>query len=190
MVPIARRSADEVQTLVDSLPPARRLLLRPLLLGLNNKEIAAEVGRTPAAVKQQLGAVFEHFGVDGRVALAALLVRHIPDLADLPSVDLTPPDPPLRPSQQRILALLSEGLSRPRIARRMWLAYDTVCSHLSAVHLALGVHSSVAAVIRYQRLLAAGVVQPAKAPRSAAVAVPAQRRPASGRAGSLGRAAS
>ncbi len=60
----------------ESLPPRQRAVLNELLRGRSEKEAAAALGMTAAAVHQHVKRLYAHFGVHSRAELLAALLRH------------------------------------------------------------------------------------------------------------------
>lgn len=63
---------------IESITPAERRVLRELLSGAPEKEIAARLGLTPATTHQYVARIFRKFGVSGRANLMSLWVSKIP----------------------------------------------------------------------------------------------------------------
>ena len=60
------------------LSPVERQILRGLLSGRTEKEVAAAAGRKPATMHQYVKAIYRHFGVESRAALMALWLGELP----------------------------------------------------------------------------------------------------------------
>lgn len=60
----------------ESLPPRQRAVLNELLRGRSEKEAAASLGMTAAAVHQHVKRLYARFGVHSRAELLAALLRH------------------------------------------------------------------------------------------------------------------
>jgi DNA-binding NarL/FixJ family response regulator len=103
-------------------------------------------------VRDQRGAGTRRGSVLGLFGMGRLRVES-------PSAEPPWPGPRLRLTRRRcsVLRLLAEGLSAEEIASQLKLSQTTVQNHVVAVIAALGVHTSLQAVIEAQR---AGLLRP------------------------------
>jgi len=69
----------------------------------------------------------------------------------LDAVAAEPVEEPLTPRELEILAMVSEGLTSKRIARRLGIAFSTVRTHLERTRSKLGARSRAEAVARAVR---------------------------------------
>jgi DNA-binding CsgD family transcriptional regulator len=69
--PLVPASCDVVDRRLADLSAAEREVFTLVRRGLSNKEIAQARGRSVATVKNQLGSVFQKFGVTSRTRLIA-----------------------------------------------------------------------------------------------------------------------
>ena len=102
---IVERLHEEIATLVGGalarysdpspteLAPRVRQVLRCILEGDSDKQIAARLGLSPLTVNQYTKTIYGHFGVSGRAELSARwLRRHWPRPAWCPDLDTVKPD--------------------------------------------------------------------------------------------------
>jgi two-component system response regulator DevR len=84
---------------------------------------------------------------EGRGVLDPTVAGHLLDRGQEPAADLAR----LTPQEQRVAALLAEGLTNRQIGDRLGLAEKTVKNHVSAVLTKLGAHNRTEAALRAAR---------------------------------------
>ena len=182
--------------------PAFTLVETHLLAGiahldLGDRNAAAAAAEAALAAAEPDRLIFP-FAMTEAAELLDALPRHetahgalLADIVDLlrgasaPSTDRTglPQPEELSPSELRVLRYLPTNLTRPEIARELYVSINTVNTHIRKIYSKLGARDRSSAVQRARelRLLSTGRASP-EAPRRA-------QSPDSGVAGSLGRAA-
>ncbi len=116
-----------------ALPPRPRQVLRCLLEGDADKQIARRLGLSSFTVNQYTKVIFRHFGVQGRAELSALWVRRGYSHGNEPS----PSDLPPRPRQ--VLRCLLQGDSDKQAARRLGISSFTVNQYTKVLFRHFGV---------------------------------------------------
>lgn len=114
-----------------ALPPRIRLVLRCLLEGDSDQQIAARMKLSRYTINEYVDRIYRHFGVQSRPILLARWIRRrwSEPLAAL--TDLSPFDLPPRPKE--VLRCLLEGDSNKQVARRLGLSQYTVNEHVDRI---------------------------------------------------------
>jgi LuxR family maltose regulon positive regulatory protein len=157
----ARPRAVPLFTVVES-----HLLAGLAHLSLGNRDSAAAAAEAALAAAEPDRLIFP-FAMTGTGELLDALPRHetahgalLADIADVlggasaPSSDreshLEPDE--LSPSELRVLRYLPTNLTRPEIARELYVSVSTVNTHLRSIYSKLGAHSRSSAVTRARKL--------------------------------------
>jgi LuxR family transcriptional regulator, maltose regulon positive regulatory protein len=171
---------DQLQDLRDATPPIipaftlveSHLLAGTAYLRLGDTAAAAAAAEAALAVAEPDRLMFP-FMLTGAADLLDTLPRHetahgallaeIVDLlqgASVPNIDQerTPPQDELSPSELRVLRYLPTNLTRPEIARQLYISVNTVNTHIRNIYSKLDVRDRSSAVgrARASRLLSAG----------------------------------
>jgi LuxR family maltose regulon positive regulatory protein len=166
---------DLLQDVRDAPPPvglpAFTLVETHLLAGtahlhLGDRNAAAAAAEAALAAAEPDRLIFP-FAMTGAAELLDALPRHqtahgalLADIADVlrgepaPSTDrelLTQPEE-LSPSELRVLRYLPTNLTRPEIARELYVSINTVNTHLRNIYFKLGAHDRSSAVRRAREL--------------------------------------
>jgi LuxR family maltose regulon positive regulatory protein len=168
---------DALREVLDARPPAvplftvveSHLLAGLAHLSLGNRDPAAAAAEAALAAAEPDRLIFP-FAMTGTAELLDALPSHqtahgalLADIADVldgapaPSAEgklLSPPEE-LSPSELRVLRYLPTNLTRPEIARELYVSVSTVNTHLRNIYSKLGAHnrSSVVRQARELRLL-------------------------------------
>jgi LuxR family transcriptional regulator, maltose regulon positive regulatory protein len=165
---------DALQEVLDARPRAvplftvveSHLLAGLAHLSLGNRASAAAAAEAALAAAEPDRLIFP-FAMTGTGELLDALPRHetahgalLADIADVlggasaPSSDreshLEPEE--LSPSELRVLRYLPTNLTRPEIARELYVSVSTVNTHLRNIYSKLGAHSRSSAVMRARKL--------------------------------------
>jgi LuxR family maltose regulon positive regulatory protein len=171
---------DGLGDIRDIMPPAgpaftlveARLLAGIAHLRLGDRKAAAGAAEAALAAAEPDRLIFP-FAMTGAAELLDALPRHetahsalLADVVDLlrgtavPSTDQECPWQPdqLSPSELRVLRYLPTNLTRPEIARELYVSINTVNTHIRNIYSKLGARDRSSAVqrARQQRLLSAG----------------------------------
>jgi LuxR family transcriptional regulator, maltose regulon positive regulatory protein len=166
-VPDVAPSAGPAFTLVET-----HLLAGIAHLHLGDRNAAAAAAEAALAAAEPDRLIFP-FAVTDASALLDALPRHdtthgalLADIADVlrgapaPSAEgeLAPPPEELSPSELRVLRYLPTNLTRPDIARELYVSIHTVNTHIHHIYSKLGAHDRSSAVRRARelRLLSTG----------------------------------
>jgi LuxR family maltose regulon positive regulatory protein len=172
---------DLLQDVPDAPPPvgvpAFTLVETHLLAGIAHKRLghrdAAAAAAEAALAAAEPDRLIFPFAVTHAADLLDALPRHktahgalLADIAEVlrrapaPSADGEPLSPPeeLSPSELRVLRYLPTNLTRPEIARELYVSIHTVNTHIHRIYSKLGAHDRSSAVQRARelRLLSAG----------------------------------
>jgi LuxR family maltose regulon positive regulatory protein len=165
---------DALREVLDVRPPAvplftvveSHLLAGLAHLSLGNRASAAAAAEAALAAAEPDRLIFP-FAMTGTGELLDALPRHetahgglLADIADVlggapaPSNDREPHLQPeeLSPSELRVLRYLPTNLTRPDIARELYVSVSTVNTHLRNIYSKLGAHSRSSAVRRAREL--------------------------------------
>jgi LuxR family maltose regulon positive regulatory protein len=151
--------------------PAFTLVETHLLAGIAHLDLcdrsaAAEAAEAALAAAEPDRLIFP-FGTAGAADLLDAIPRHetahgalLADIVDLlrgepvPSIDrelLSPPEE-LSPSELRVLRYLPTNLTRPEIARELYVSINTVNTHIRSIYSKLGARDRSSAVSRAREL--------------------------------------
>lgn len=122
-----------------ALPPRIRLVLRCLLEGDSDQQIAGRMRLSRYTVNEYVDRIYRHFGVQSRPELLARWVRRRWREPLGSFTDPSPLDLPPRPRQ--VLRCLLEGDSNKQVARRLGISQDTVKEHVNRIFRHFGVQS-------------------------------------------------
>jgi LuxR family transcriptional regulator, maltose regulon positive regulatory protein len=142
-------------------------------LGLGDRAAAAAAAEAALAVAEPDRVIFP-FAMTGAAGLLDVLPRHetahgalLADIVDMlrdgsaPGVarETAPPVDQLSPSELRVLRYLPTNLTRPDIARELYVSINTVNTHIRNIYLKLGARDRSSAVSRARelRLLSTGL---------------------------------
>lgn len=121
-----------------NLSPRECEILTLVSYGFPNRKIAAQLGMKDDTVKSHLARISRKLGTGDRTGMAIYALR----LGAIPTVPnhIAPPVPPdsLTKRRRDILRLVAEGWDNDTIARTLYLAADTIKSHLRLIALAMG----------------------------------------------------
>jgi LuxR family maltose regulon positive regulatory protein len=161
----------DVPDLIPPTGPAFTLVEAHLLAGLahlhlEDRNAAAAAAEAALAAAEPDRLIFP-FAMTGAAELLDALPRHqtahgalLADIADVlrgepaPSAEgglLSPPEQ-LSPSELRVLRYLPTNLTRPEIARELYVSVSTVNTHIRHIYSKLGAHSRSSAVRRAREL--------------------------------------
>lgn len=136
---IGKRLARFSDPSPSALPPRVRLVLRCLLEGDSDQQIAARMKLSRYTVNEYVDRIYRHFGVQSRPELLARWIRRrwpepLAAFADPSQLDLPP-----RPRQ--VLRCLLEGDSNKQVARRLGISQYTVKEYVKRILRHFGVQS-------------------------------------------------
>ena len=161
----------DVPDLIPPTGPAFTLVETHLLAGLahldlGDRNAAAAAAEAALAAAEPDRLIFP-FAMTGAAELLDALPRHqtahralLADIVDAlrgepaPSAEgglLSPPEE-LSPSELRVLRYLPTNMTRPEIARELYLSVSTVNTHIRNIYSKLGAHSRSSAVRRAREL--------------------------------------
>lgn len=130
-----------------ALPPRVRLVLRCLLEGDSDQQIAARMNLSRYTVNEYVDQIFRFFGAQSRPELLARWIRRrwrepLAAIADPSPADLTP-------RLQQVLLCLLEGDSNKQVACRLGLSRYTVKEHVDRILRYFGVRSRLELLARW-----------------------------------------
>ncbi len=122
-----------------ALPPRVRFVLRCLLEGDSDQQIATRMKLSRYTVNEYVDRIFRHFGVQSRPELLTRWIRR--RWADPLAVFTDPSPVDLPPRPQQVLRCLLEGDSNKQVARRLGISLYTVKEYVDRIFRHFGVES-------------------------------------------------
>ena len=134
---------------VAPLTPREHCVMARVICGDNDSQIAHMIGLAPQTITHYVHSVCQKLGAANRSAAAVQYdLRYGPCVAQ---TDQPPVAKPLSPQECRVIELVAEGISEPKIAEHLGVTLSTVKQHLLSVRRKLAAPNRIAAAVEYYR---------------------------------------
>ncbi len=129
------------------LTPREHYVMDRVVCGDNDRQIGHLLGISPQTVTHHVHSVCLKLGAPNRTAAAVRYDLH----NEQPEDNQKPACTPLSPQERRVIELVAEGISEPKIADHLGVTLSTVKQHLLNVRRKLDAPNRTAAAVEYYR---------------------------------------